>query len=130
MFSFAHQASAESASDFVLKYISIRNASDVTGYLQLIHPKCLEHFKNVGKKHFPKNIFLAFRKRLGLVSNNANINIEKWEDTKSSLIYPIQPTHIFSITWQDDDGNSKSISESQLVQEKHQWFLVIPDYPK
>lgn len=119
----------ESAEEFVQRYLDIRNNSDFDGYLKIVHPKCIEHFNSEGKADFPKNIFLAFRRRLGETPEDVNVKISKFKEENTKLIYPITPTHKFSVSW-EVDGRSKGISDSSIVLDDGLWFVVVPDYPK
>ena len=110
--------------------MKIRNSQNIKEYLKLIHPKCLSHFSKEGKPDFPKNIFLAFRKRLGPTPSNTKVLISKANLNNDNLIYPIKPSHTFSVSWKDSNGKSKSISESHFIIESNTYYLVIPDYPK
>lgn len=120
---------SESAEEFVQRYLEIRNNSDIDAYLKIVHPICIEHFNSEGKADFPKNIFLAFRRRLGESPEDAKVKISKFIEGKTKLIYPISPTHKFSVSW-EVDGRNKGISDSNIIFDQDTWFIVVPDYPK
>ena len=123
-------AFSETPNEFINKYLEIRNNENIEQYLKLIHPKCLAYFSNVGKPDFPKNIFLAFRKRLGPTPQDAVISISEFNQDNTKLVYPIKPTHTYTVSWKDSNGNSKAISESDIVLDNNTYYIVIPDYPK
>ena len=121
---------AETETEFVNKYIKIRSKTDVVEYLKLVHPKCLVYFKKSGKKDFPKNMFIAFRKRLGVIPLDATVEINEWKNSESTMIYPVNPTHSFNILWRKKNGHQAGIHDSSIINDNGKWYMVIPDYPK